>query len=93
MGFSGVRPGMLLNDGRRIALNPDALTALTVANQLPQLFHPGPGTLDLNGEARGMLDVSFLPYLGLPVHVMTIVLDSSAPVGFAVIANPFVMIV
>lgn len=93
MGFSGVRPGILLGDGRRIAINPDALTALTVANQLPQLFHPGIGTLDSSGEARGMLDVSFLPYLGLPVHVMAIVLDSSAPVGFAVIASPFVMIV
>jgi len=93
MGFTGVRPGIRLNDGRRIALNPDVLTVATVANRVPQLFNPGPGVLDSNGEARGRLDVSFLPTLGLPVHVIAVVLDNAAPVGFAVIANPFVILV
>jgi hypothetical protein len=93
MGFSGIRPGVLLNDGRRIALNPDALAVLTAGNRLPGLFNPGPGTLDSLGEARGTLDVSFLPQLGLPVHVIAVVLDPLAPNGLAVIADPFVMII
>jgi hypothetical protein len=92
MGYSGVRPGILLPDGRRIAINPDTLTVVTVANQLPQLFNPGPGILDGNGEAKGALNVSFLPQLGLAVHVIAVVLDPAAPGGFAVIANPFVML-
>ncbi|MBN2491081.1 MAG: hypothetical protein JXQ29_09545 [Planctomycetes bacterium] len=92
MGWTGVRPGIRLNDGRRIALNPDALTLATVANQVPALFRPGPGTLDAQGEARGQIDVSFLPPLGLPVHVIAVVLDGPAPGGMALIADPFVMI-
>jgi hypothetical protein len=93
MGYSGVRPGVLLPDGRRIMLNPDSLTVVTVANQLPQLFNPGPGILDSNGEAQGTINVSFLPPLGMPVHVIAVVLDPAAPQGFAVIADPFVMII
>jgi hypothetical protein len=93
LGFSGVRPGIVLNDGRRIALNPDVLMVATVGNRVPNLFSPGPGMLDANGEAQGRLDVSFLPQLDLPVHVIAVVLDPAAPGGFAVIANPFVIIV
>jgi hypothetical protein len=93
MGYSGVRPGIPLPDGRRIAINPDTLTVVTAANQLPQLFSPGPGVLDASGEAVGKHNVSFLPPLGLAVHVIAVVLDPAAPGGFAVIASPFVMLV
>jgi len=90
--LSGVRPGVPLPDGRKIPFNPDTLSVLTIGNLIPGIFNPGPGILDNSGAAQGILDVSLIPTLGLPVHLIAVVLDPAAPTGFAVIADPWVMV-
>jgi len=89
--LSGVRPGVPLPDGRHILLNPDGLTFLSVNNLLPGIFDLGPAVLDKAGEAQGSLNVSALPPLGLPVHLVVLVLDSKATAGIAVVSDPYVM--
>ena len=91
LSLSGVRPGVKLMDGRTIFLNPDTLTSLTLNNALPNIFSYGPGILDANGEARGYLDVRFLPTLGFTVHLMAVVLDPQSTSNIAVIPDPWVM--
>jgi len=91
LSLSGVRPGIPLPDGRKILLNPDWLTTLTLTNALPLLFSFGPGILDAGGEAKGYLDVRSLPVLGFTVHLAAAVLDPQAPGQIAVIADPWVM--
>jgi hypothetical protein len=91
MSLSGVRPGVVLPDGRNILINPDVLTFLTVNNLLPGIFNLGPAILDSTGAAQGSLDVSSLPPLGLPVHLVVLVLDPKAPAGIAVVSDPYVL--
>lgn len=86
--LSGVRPGLPLADGRRILLNLDALTIPSIQGLLAPLFNPGPLTLDANGTARGSLDLSAIPTLGFTLHINAIVLDPSAPLGVAIVADP-----
>jgi len=90
--LSGVRPGVPLPDGRKVPFNPDNLTVVTIGNLIPGIFNAGPGTLDRSGAAQGFLDVRILPPLGLPVHLIAVVLDPAAPTGFAVIPDPYVML-
>ena len=80
--------GVPLLDGRYILLNPDALTYLSVNNLLPGVFNPGLAVLDKAGEAQGSLNVSMLPPLGLPVHLVVVVLYFKATAGIAVISDP-----
>jgi len=91
LSLSGVRPGIPLADGRIILLNPDVLLFLSVNNLLPGIFNVGPAVLDKNGEAQGTLDVSALPPLGIPVHLVVLVLDPRAPAGIAVVSDPYVL--
>lgn len=89
---SGVRPAVPLVDGRRIAFVPDIFSLLGLSGGLTGIFSGGPATLDANGEAQGMLDLSSLPSpLNLRVHVMCVVLDPAAPLGIAAIADPWLM--
>jgi hypothetical protein len=91
LSLSGVRPGIPLADGRTIWLNPDVLVFLSVNNLLPGIFNMGPAILDRNGEAQGSLDVSALPPLGVPVHLLVLVLDPRATSGIAVVSDPYVL--
>ncbi len=91
LSLSGVRPGVMLKDFRTIFLNPDALTSLTLNNALPSIFSYGPGILDAGGEAKGFLDVRFLPTLGFTVHLLAVVLDPQSTSNIAVISDPWVM--
>ncbi len=92
IGISGIRPGIPLPDGRNILLNLGPLAVASVANVLQPLFNPGPGQLDKNGEAKGSMDLTSLPpKMGIVAYLMVVVLDSSAPLGIAVIADPWVM--
>jgi len=81
--LSGIRPGLRLPDGRTLFLNPDLFTILSMQNRIPGIFHPGPGRLDLNGEALGVLDVSAIPRLDYPMWIAAVVLDPNAPSGIA----------
>lgn len=76
MSLSGVRPGIILMDGRKINLAIDVLTALTVNNLIPSIFNPGTLTLDANGEAKAGLDVSSLGTLGgLRIWIEALLID------------------
>jgi len=90
--LSGMRPGITLTDGRSIPANLDWLLVMTVNNGFQPIFVPGPGILDANGEAKGSMDLSTLPALGIPVHLVAVVLDSTASLGIAAIADPWVMV-
>ena len=94
-GVSGVRPGLALPDGRNINLNPDVITYVTLANLLPGIWSSGPGTLDANGEAKGLLDMSTLSVppngLGLPLWIAMAVTDPQAPGGLAYLPDTYVM--
>ncbi len=91
VGASGVRPGLQLADGRHLSFNLDTLALLTLNNFLPAIFSPGPGLLDLNGEARGSLNLSSLTPLNIPIWIQALVLDPVAPIGIAVVEDPYVM--
>ena len=82
---------MLLPDGRRIYLVPDALTVLSARNALQPFFQPGPLMLDANGEATGNLDLSGIGPLGRPIWIAVAVLDPNAPLGVAYLPDTYVM--
>ena len=90
-GISGVRPGIPLLDARHINLNVDAVTLLTLGNQVPAIWNGGPGTLDANGEAQGVLDLSLVGGLGVPLWIAWMVFDPAAPLGIAYIPDTYVM--
>jgi hypothetical protein len=91
-GISGVRPPIRLPDGRRIWLNADDVTRLSLLGAARPFFDPGPGALDANGEAAGRLDLSALgPTGGLPVWIAVLVLDPHAPLGIAYIPDTHVI--
>jgi hypothetical protein len=88
---AGYRPGVKLPDGRRIHLNLDLLSVLSLQNQLQPLFDPGPLTLDKAGTATGLIDVSSLPPVDVPVWMALGVLDPRAPCGLAFLPDTYVM--
>jgi len=89
-GLSGVRPGLLFPDGRHVWLNFDDLVPLVVDNKIPFVINPGPLVLDANGRATGKINMSWaeLP-LGVTVHFLVAVLDPAAPMGVALITEPY----
>ena len=91
-GLSGVRPGITLPDGRRLNLNLDPIVYLTLTGQLPGIWHGGPGQLDAQGEARGMLDLSALgTTFHVPLWIARAVLDAQAPCGLAYLPDTYVI--
>jgi hypothetical protein len=94
-GFSGMRPGVMLPDGRRINLKVDPLTYATVNNLLPWIFNPGGPRLNANGEARGWIDLSLLRPppggFGIPLWIAMVVLDPQAPCGILYLPDTYAM--
>jgi hypothetical protein len=89
MSLRGIRPAVRLPDGRRLHLVPDDLTVLTLKNQLPTIFDPGPCLLDARGEATGRLDLRKLPpLLGVPVFMAAMTVG---PKGVGQISDPLTM--
>jgi len=93
--LSGLRPGVPIGDGRRINLNPDTITYVTLHGLMPAIWSMGPGRLDARGEARGFLDVSSLwrpaNGWGIPVWIAMAVVDPNAPTGLAYLPDTYVM--
>jgi hypothetical protein len=91
VGLSGVRPGIPLQDGRRINLKLDPLVALTLKGAVPGVWNPGPGRLDANGEAEGLISFRpVYPFAG-PVWIVWAVLDPTAPCGIAYLPDTYVL--
>jgi len=91
MGISGVRPGILLPDGRTINLNFDPVGFMTVTGMIPTIWKGGAGVLDKNGEAIGGLDLTGIPQLGIPAWIAWIIYDPAAPGGIAYVPDTYVM--
>lgn len=90
--ISGVRPGAQLPDGRRVAINPDPVLVFSYQGLLAPSFNPGPGVLDANGRARGSINLGTgSAPLGIPVWIQVLILDPPAPLGIAVIEDPYVL--
>ncbi|MBN2491420.1 MAG: hypothetical protein JXQ29_11285 [Planctomycetes bacterium] len=87
----GYRPGIKLPDGRRVHLNLDPLSVLSLQNLLRPLFDPGPLTLDASGRAAGLIDASSLPPVDVPLWIALAVLDPQAPCGLAFLPDTCVM--
>lgn len=92
--LSGTRAGVPLPDGRRIPLNVDGLSAAAINGLLGPLWTGYTGALQ-NGDATATLDLGpLLPaVVGARIWFGAIVLDAAAPLGIAVIADPFVLVV
>ncbi len=92
MSLSGVRPGVVLPDGRRIPLNIDWLTQASVTGALHPILFGTTGKLVRFGRARAVIHLPNLPApLGLRVWAVAIVFDPAAPLGIATISAPVVM--
>jgi len=91
MAFSlaGMRPGMVLSDGRKILLQPDVLTYLSLSGRLDPVLTGNLGVLDPDGRAVVLLDLQNAPSLtGFNLFGLAVTLDPSAPVGLRTIADP-----
>jgi len=89
LSLSDVRPGVPLPDGRRILLNVDNLTALSLSGRLGPLFAGNVGKLTPSARAMAVLDVSSLPVLkGLPIWLLAATLNPQAPLGIQTISDP-----
>lgn len=89
--ISGIRPGVPLPDGRRIAINPDAISTLALAGLLAPRWTGGAGQLSATGRATAMLDLRGLSVAGLKVWVIAATLGAQAPLGLQTIADPVVL--
>lgn len=92
--LSGSVPGVRLPDGRQVALNLDALSALTLSGNLPPLVRDNIGTLDANGRAVVSLNLNALgsAVSGARLWAVAVVFDPNAPLGLAVISSPWVIV-
>jgi hypothetical protein len=94
LSLSGVRPGVLLPDGRRLPLNVDALTHAVLFGGLGHfLSFASVGRLGPLGLAFTYLDVSRLPGVsGIRVWAVAVALDPAAPLGLGTISDPILIV-
>ena len=91
VGISGIRPALPLGDGRVIHLVLDQIAVHCLQGALDPFIPNRIGVLNASGEAATGLDVNLLgkAIQGMPVVFQVVVLDPSAPLGVAVIAEPY----
>jgi hypothetical protein len=92
VGTSGYHPGVALPDGRKIRLNPDAVTGMGLAGTLPG-FSGLTGVLDSRGTSQGTIDLAGAPRSarGIPFWLVGLVLDPAAPSGIRRVSPPIVV--
>jgi len=93
MGGSGVRPGIVLPDGRRINLVVDLLTLFGLTIGYGNFLQGHLGVLNAEGRATARLDLSgFGPAMnGTRFHFVAVTIDPAAPLGLKTITDPFVL--
>lgn len=88
LGVSGARPGFFVGR-RRVALNPDVFTFLSVNGLMGPIYRNGLGRLDNAGRASAILNLRGIPGLtGLRVFAVAAAVDPTAPNGLSVITDP-----
>jgi len=94
-GITGVSPGIPLPDGRNINLNYDVFVYVTLNDLIPDIWKGGPGVLDGQGEASGILDLAPLSPppggFGIPIWIAMAVIDPNAPSGIKYIPDTIVV--
>ncbi|MBN2492643.1 MAG: hypothetical protein JXQ29_17485 [Planctomycetes bacterium] len=95
LSVNGVRPGLLLGDGRKIQLVLDVVARATLTLEFSSIFWNNHGVLDGAGEAAAHLDVRPLgPNVrGLRLWAQALTFHPAAPLGIRTIAEPVVLVV
>jgi len=91
---AGTRPGVALPDGRRIQMNVDTLTALSINGLLAPIFTGQAGKLNASGAGIAFIDArSLLPAAqGVRVWIVAVTFDGSASLGIETISDPHLLI-
>lgn len=87
--LSGMRPGLLLSDGRQVNLALDAVSLASLTGGLGSAVDLGPGTLDQDGAAVIRIDLAPFGQLNRVVHLAWAVLDPNAPLGIAYLPDTY----
>ncbi len=92
--LSGTTPGLRLPDGRRVALNADALTAATLVGPLSPWLSNNTGILDARGRASVTLRLNGFgnSIRGVRLWAVAIAFDPAAPLGISQISTPVVFV-
>ena len=93
LSLSGVRPGFVLGDGRRVNLEVDSITILGIFGFLNPVVTGTTGVLDSGGKAAGHMDLTGLPpsINGMLFWFLVLTLDSAAPSSIKTITDPLVL--
>jgi len=87
-GSLGVRPGLVLGDGRTIPLNVDPVLILSLVD--PFTFQNFQSVLDAVGHATATFHVPNIPALtGQRFYFAYVLLDPAAPLGIRLVSNPW----
>ncbi len=90
LGVNGIRPSLLLNDGRKINLVIDDLARATLFQEISHIYWNNHGLLSATGEAVTHLDVNSIAGAarGVRLFIQALTFDPSAPLGIRTIADP-----
>lgn len=91
---TGIRPGLFLNDSRRLSLAIDDLTRFTMWLELPGIWWNNRGVLDATGHAVTHLSTRPLGQAlhGVRLYFCAVTFDPAAPLGIRTIADPVVLL-
>lgn len=92
LSLTGVRPAIVLGDGRAIPLTVDAITVAGLNGSLAAVLSGDRGVLDASGRAAASLRTGSLGLRGARVWLTAITIDPAAPLGIRTIADPRVII-
>ncbi len=88
---TGIRPGFVLPDGRRVNFNLDQIALATLNGAFDFLITNRVGTLAANGRAVVGLNWNALgrAVAGVPLTLQVVVFDPQAPLGIAIVSEPY----
>lgn len=89
--ISGLRPGFVLPDGRRVSFNLDQIALATLNGAFDFLITNRVGTLSAGGRAVVGLNLNALGrgLVGVPITLQVVVFDPQAPLGIGIVAEPY----
>ena len=95
LGVNGIRPGSLLNDGRKINLVIDDLARATLFLEFTQIFWNNHGILSTTGEAITHLDVNPIAGAaqGVKLFIQVLTFDPAASLGIRTIPDPVPLVI
>ena len=79
MTASGIWPGLVLADGKRVPPNVDALTLAAIQGFLPSIFQNFTGTLNASGQETAQVVVPNVAPLAGPVTINLTFVTTTSP--------------